>query len=303
MTTVAVIGASGFVGGAVAEALTARGAHVVAHSAPRLETSARSVRELRRELDQEQTAAVTASLRQVLAGCDAVVNAAGIADAGSPLDDSLVGADALLPALVAAARDRGCRMVHVSSAAVQGRREVLDESWDSRPFSPYSTVKAWAEELLRGAEDLVVYRPTSVQGVGRPVTRTLVGLLGSPLASVAGVGDRPTPQVLIDNVADGIAEVALTTQTPPPVVLHPAEGLTTAELVRLVGEREPLHIPVTLARAVVALARLAGRVSARATGTARRLEMLWFGQAQAASWLDGVWVAPVTRDGWRELRG
>jgi nucleoside-diphosphate-sugar epimerase len=301
MTTVAVIGASGFVGGAVAKALRARGVQVVTPVAPRVETATRSVVSLRGDLDRPEIAESRAAMRRALSGCDAVVNAAGIAEARSSCSDALIGANALLPAIVEAARPDGCRMVHISSAAVQGRCKLLDETWDSSPFSPYSTSKAWAEELLRGADEVVVYRPTSVHGAGRPVTRKLVRLLSSRLASVAGAGERPTPQVLIDNVADAIAEVTLTRQRPPALILHPSEGLTTSELVRLVGKREPVHLPLVVARALVAFARLGGRVSGRASGTARRVEMLWFGQAQSTSWLDGIWVAPVGRDGWKGL--
>jgi UDP-glucose 4-epimerase len=302
MTIVAVVGASGFIGNAVAHALRARGARVLEVEAPRLTTSARSVDALRDDLHSASARMAVDRLRLDLQAADRVVNAAGISAATSGLDDALVGANALLPAAVEAARPAGRRLVHVSSAAVQGRRELLDESWDLQPFSPYSTAKAWGEQLLRPADDTVVFRPTSVQGVGRPVTRSLVRVLSSRWASVAGEGDRPTPQVLVENVADAVAEVTLSSDPPPSVVLQPDEGLTTAELVRVVAGREPHHVPVSLARALVTAATVAGQASGGAAAMARRVEMLWFGQGQGRSWLDGRWHAPVGLDGWRRLR-
>jgi UDP-glucose 4-epimerase len=303
MTAVAVVGASGFIGHWVADALQRRGAQVAEVQAPRLTTSARTVSGLRGELSSRDVLRAKTRLREALSGADRVVNAAGVSAAGAKLGDDLVGANALLPAVVEAARPRGARLVHVSSAAVQGRRPVLDETHETRPFSPYSQVKTWGEELLCGCADTVIYRPTSVHGADRQVTRSLLRLLASRFASVAGPGDRPTPQVLVVNVGDAIAAVTLDDETPPPVVLHPGEGLTTAELVRVAGGREPVHVPVPLARALVSGARLAGRTSAKAAAAGRRAEMLWFGQAQAPSWLEGRWVAPVGHEGWKELHG
>jgi nucleoside-diphosphate-sugar epimerase len=301
MTIVAVVGASGFIGSAVAQALRARGARVVEVTAPRLTSPARSVDALRDHLHSASARAAVDRLRLDLQMAERVVNAAGVSAATSGLDDVLVGANALLPAAVETARPDGARLVHVSSAAVQGRRETLDESWDQQPFSPYSTTKAWGEQLLGAADDAVVFRPTSVHGVGRPVTRSLVRVLRSRWASVAGEGDRPTPQVLVENVGDAIAEVSLSSDPPPSVVLQPGEGLTTAELVRLVGGHEPHHVPVPLARALVAAVTLAGQASGEVAAMGRRVEMLWFGQRQGPSWLDGRWQPPVGLDGWRRL--
>ncbi|MGC4110497.1 MAG: NAD(P)-dependent oxidoreductase [Nocardioides sp.] len=300
MTRVAVVGATGFIGSAVAESLCARGAGVLPVTAPRLTCSARSVAELHEA--REGLGALTTEMRGRLDGCDAVVNAAGMAAPGSPLDPSLVGADALLPLLLHAARPPGSRLVHVSTAAVQGPRPVLDESPDHSPFSAYSWAKALAEEALRGAHGVVVYRPTSVHGRGRDVTRALARVVASPLASVAGTGDAPTPQALVSNVADALAFVTLSEAPPPPVVLHPWEGLTVAELVRRLGGREPRHLPVPLARSVAGAGRGIGRHWSRAVSWSRRLEMMWFGQRQDDGWLRDRWEPPVGLEAWEALR-
>lgn len=299
---VAILGATGFIGSAVVEALDHRGAVTKLVPAPRLSTSARDAARLRAELQRPDLMQDVERLRHDLADCSVVVNAAGLATATAGGNDALVGADALLPGVVATAAPPDARLVHVSSAAVQGRRDVLDESTQTEPFSPYSASKAWGEALARDrAGDTVCFRPTSVHGPGRAVTQTLSRALRSPFASVAGIGDRPTPQVLVANVADAVAYVATTDQRPPPVVLHPWEGLTTAGLVRLLGRREPRHIPESLAGAVVASGYRVGQRSGAASGFARRLDMMWFGQPQEPGWLETRWRPPHGHDAWKEL--
>lgn len=298
---VAVLGASGFVGSHAVAALLARGVEVRTVRAPRLTTSARTVDALRVELDRTDVVVETARLRAELVGAAVVVNAAGIARATGAGDD-LFGANALLPAVVAKAVADGTRMVHVSSAAVQGRMSPLDETTTRAPFSPYSVSKALGEELLEGRAGTVCFRPTSVHGADRRVTRSLHRLVSSPLASVAGTGDGPTPQVLVDNVADAIALVATTQLEPPPVVLQPGEGLTVAGLVRDLGGREPRHVSTWLASPIIRLVGAFGTVVPGAKGVARRLEMLWFGQRQVDGWLTTMgWSAPVGRRHWKDM--
>jgi nucleoside-diphosphate-sugar epimerase len=305
MTSVArvgVLGSTGFVGSAVVEALGRRGVVVIPVTAPRLSSAARDLGRLRADLTDPVVAREVVKLRRDLADCSVVVNAAGLATATSGGHAELMGADALLPAVVAMATSGHARLVHVSSAAVQGRRDVLDESTETQPFSPYSVAKAWGEALVRERTgDTVCFRPTSVHGPERAVTRTLARALRSPAASVAGAGERPTPQVLVTNVADAISYVATTSEEPPAVVLQPWEGLTTAGLVRLLGGREPKHIPETIARPVVASGYRVARWSGGAAGVARRLDMMWFGQRQEPGWLDAHWRPPYGPEAWKEL--
>jgi UDP-glucose 4-epimerase len=299
---VGVLGASGFIGAAVVHALEQRGVVVIRVKAPRLSSAAHNPGQLRAELQHPLVIGEIEALKDDLSDCSVVINAAGLATATAGGHDALVGADALLPGVVARATPRRARLVHVSSAAAQGRREVLDESLETEPFSPYSAAKAWGEILVRErAGETVCFRPTSVHGRDRRVTRTLVHALRSPGASVAGVGDRPTPQVLVANVGDAIAFVATTPEEPPPVVLQPWEGLTTAGLVRLLGAREPWHVPEGLARATVASAYRVGRGSGAAVGLARRLELMWFGQRQVPGWLATRWSSPCGQEAWKEL--
>lgn len=127
-------------------------------------------------------------------------------------------------------------------------------------------------------------------------------LARSPLSSVARPGSSPSPQALLDNVADAIAFLATTGMQPPPIVAHPSEGLTAANLLELLGGRVPREIPRPLARGAVALLTMVGRAVPYVGANARRVEMLWFGQSQATSWLsEAGWEPPLGHDAWLAL--
>lgn len=303
---VVLVGATGFVGSAVAEAL-AHGNDVVTVPSPRLASGARTVDQVGREAAAQH--ALHADLVRRFAGADVVVNAAGNPDASSLDLDALYGANALLPAvLLAAAAEAGVpRLVHVSSAVVQNDRPTLDASEDMQGFSPYSESKVLGEHVLRDTEasgcHVVRYRPPSVHAPGRRVTRMIARIAGSPAAAVARPGDQPTPQALLPNVASAVAFLATTDQVPPAVVHHPSEGVTVATLMSdLSGGRTPRRVPLPVARTLVQTAKLAGRVHRPTAANARRLELLWLGQAQAPSWLtEAGWQPPAGREGWTAL--
>jgi nucleoside-diphosphate-sugar epimerase len=302
---VAVLGGTGFVGGAVTRALAGcDDVFVTAVSAPRLCAGARDAPGL---LAEAGAAAATATLAAVFAGIDVAVNAAGDPDASATDLDRLVGANALMPlAALRAAQLAGVRrFVHVSSAVVQGATETLDESEQRDPFSPYAMSKCLGEEALLAAADsaeLVIYRPPSVHGPDRRVTRRIASIACSPLRSVAGGGQNPSPQALIDNVGAAVAYLCSVAR-PPRVVIHPWEGLTAGALMELFGRgRQPRCLPEPVARWAIRGARATvGRIPGRSADI-RRVELLWFGQRQAQSWLTRQgWSPPVGRDGWRQL--
>jgi hypothetical protein len=247
-------------------------------------------------------------IQERLAGADAVVLAAGNPDASSVHEEQLFAANAALPLVVARAladMSTRPRLVHVSSAVVQGRKAVLDASRDTDGFSAYSRSKIMGEELIQRelGSGYVVYRPPSVHAADRRVTRAIVRLAHSPLRSVASPPEAPSPQALIQNVADALAFLATTPFEPPPVVIHPWEGVTTGSLMRSLGGRDPRVVPRPLAMAAVRLLRLTARVWSGLEANVRRVEMMWFGQAQEPSWLVEAGWEPVAFEGaWEELR-
>lgn len=297
-TVVAVVGGSGFIGQAIVSALRHRGAQVRTVAAPRVEASLDGLTIAGHE-------SMVDGLAGQFDGAQVVVNAAGIADPAAPDDPHLYGANTLVPLLVAraGAQTKAARFVHLSSISVQGDGD-LDETARTAPFSPYSRSRAVAERLLLGESDLdtVVFRPTSVHGPGRAVTRSLVRFARSGLSCVAGDGSAGTPQVLVSDVAAAVTELALVEGRVPPIVIQPPNGMTTGLLLRLLGGREPRHLPHGLVRAALGGLRRATRSSLAVTAQARRAEMLLFGRRQVPGWLAEQGLAPPLRPRqWQEL--
>lgn len=296
---VAVFGASGFVGSRTVQALEARGAKVIRLTAPRLKPiHAGEVADFVRA-----SAELRDKLRVSLGESTAVVNAAGIPDAASSDEPQLMAANAACAAILASAsRSNGVhRFVHVSSAAVQGDIDTLDETTHYYPFSPYSRSKALGERLVSqfGPSESIIYRPAGVHGADRTVTQRIHKLAMTPLSTTVAPGGAPSPQALIQNVADALAYLTLCPTVPPPVVIHPWEGITTRGLLRLLGRREPRLLHPSLARATLHLLKGASRGSPRLQANRRRIEMLWFGQGQSSSWLSRAkWTPPVGLEGW-----
>lgn len=304
MTAVLVVGGSGFLGSACVSALREADVQVTTTAAPRVRTTARTGDGVLAELSGH--AGVLDELGRALEGHEVVVNCAGLAAANSPATDQLYGANAVVPALIArAGQESGLRrVVQVSTAAVQGRADPLRECARTSPFSPYSHSKALGEQVSRAldAPGLVIFRPTSVHGPGRASTDALRRLARSPLASTAGSAPRPTPQVLIQNVAAAVAFLCTYAGDIPPIVLQPSEGLTTDGVLRLLGANAPRQVPLPLARAVVGLGYRGSSVVRRGGGWIRRLEMLWLGQGQDDSWLvQAGFRPPAGLAAWRDL--
>ena len=202
-TCVVVVGASGFIGSHVLAAFRERGINAVGQSAPRITTRERSAKGVAASVEGD----MLESWCELLGSVSHVMNAAGLAGATSGDADRLVGANAAVPALLARACERtATRLLHISSAAVQGRR-VLDQTPAHDPFSPYSLSKSLGERVLgEVGGDARILRPTSVHGPGRSVTQSLIRFARSPLATVAASGTAHTPQVHVRNVAEAAIE-------------------------------------------------------------------------------------------------
>ncbi|WP_077490134.1 NAD-dependent epimerase/dehydratase family protein [Sinomonas mesophila] len=296
-----VVGAGGFVGAGIANELRTRRLQFSEPHAERVATSARTPEAVIQAADArgDLVARVSAGITPGAF----VINAAGLASPDAAEDDALYGANALWPAVLAlaCARSGAARLVHLSSAAVQGERPVLDETWETSPFSPYSRSKALGEAALRQLAPrlpdgmLTILRATSVQGAGRRTTASLARVAASPLASVAGAGDAPSPVSSLAALAQFAVDVA---EARPDrlLVLQPWEGMTVRGVLEAAGGRAPLRLPAPLCRAAVAagyaLSRLAG---GRLHGAVRRAEVMWFGQSQAPGWAEEAGALPRPR--------
>lgn len=285
-----VIGGSGFVGSSILRALVDAGERASSCPAPRVEADPRAT------IDQLVEACLVHPelevLRQTMTGYDIVIVAAGRAEPDAQESVSLWGANVLLPGLVlVAAPGTGVRrVVHLSSAAVQGRRTVLTEDTTVEPFSAYSRSKAMGERLTdavgrRVGVDCVVVRATSVQGENRPTTRSLRRVARSRLASVAAPGDQPSAVSSVDGLVSFVRRVSSWDGTVPSVVLQPWEGLSVREVLAAAGRRDPVVLPRRLCRLLLSTGwALSAIVGHRLDGPLRRVEMMWFGQEIEAVW-------------------
>lgn len=291
MASWAVIGASGFVGRNVVAHIQAEGHCVSELKAPRMLSGTnwspeRVVKSVR------GNAEVLSALAEELAGHDVVINAAGLATPKGPASCSLFGANAALPVAVymAAGMAQVPRVVHISSAAVQGRKPVLNSSMDMEPFSPYSRSKALAESclhLLSAAEDqetdLRIVRATSIQDEDRETTRSLVRFASSPFASVSAPGTAPSPVSSVRGLTTSVFAAGTDPVRGFAISVQPWEGMTVRDVVFRYGGREPLQLPASLCRAAIQLGYFFAKIGAPGIeGSIRRAEVLWLGQQIAA---------------------
>lgn len=296
MGTVVVFGAGGFVGRATVAALGRAGHESVPVPALRLRAE-RSDLLGARPLGQDsdgvgEVAQVAELLRSV--GAETVVNAAGIATATARATPELYGANAAWPLLLAlACREAGvARLVHVSTAGVQGRAATLDDSEVFAPVNPYTDAKAIGERLLRefaaGGDKprIVRYRPPSVHGPDRALSRSFATFARRWPLVVCGRGDQPVPVAQVGNVGAVIAAL-VDVADPPDVVSHPSEGYTVRSLYEKVAPGRRIHtVPARPVRGALRLAALVGRLLPPAAAASRRAELLLLGQGQVPSWLE-----------------
>lgn len=285
-----VMGASGFVGSSLLRHLSGLGYQVRPVSAPRLllDPETNDLDTLR-EIAESSNA--LPALTSALCGADVVINAAGLATPDSAGGDALYGANALLPSVFAGAAIRAGvhRIIHISSAAVQGRRRVLDETIEAAPFSFYSHSKALGERAFlysfsnKAEAQRVVVRATSVQGPGRATTQSLVRIAQSPIASVAAPGSQPTTVSTIDGLVEFITKVGQSPEVLWPILLQPWEGYTADDVLQMAGGTAPRRLPRWFCTTLLLVARVVGRVVPEIAGAARRLELMWMGQAQESS--------------------
>jgi nucleoside-diphosphate-sugar epimerase len=252
MTTVAVTGATGFIGTHLVHALVARGVNVVAVArAPRDDDQSHelAVSRVRAELVDEE------ALAEAFRGCDAVLHLAGggTADQRATWETNAEGTRHV----VAACRRAGVGRMMLASTVTVTRTRV----------SAYGASKRDAErEVLESGLDATIFRFAFVYGLGRTgVFARLVELARClPVVPVIGTGELDIAPVYVDDVVDAIvaalqrpeisAGKIYTLAGPPATFDEVVDGV----LQHLGSSKPKLHIP---GWAALALARVLSRLS------------------------------------------
>jgi len=207
-------GATGFLGGAVARRLAARGhaLRVLARAGSRLDGVPPSAEVARGDVTDGD------SLRRAAEGCQAVMHMAALVKVWvpDPRRFEAVNVDGLRHAL-AAALAAGARLVYTSSFFALGPsgENPLDEArtHPGPPFrNAYERTKAQADAVARAAahsgQDVVLLYPGAIYGPGSMTEGNLVGRmiadhLNRRLPGLVGPGDRLWSYSFVEDVAEG----------------------------------------------------------------------------------------------------
>lgn len=264
--TIAVVGANGWIGQAVAHELASRGHRILAVSRRppgRLPPQA-DWRRVRRRVG-------TRELALALDGASAVINAAGAAHLSGDEAGDATFANEELPGIVGAATVTAGipRLLHLSSikALGEGGSAPLRTTDVPNPTTPYGRSKLAGEHALLRATagagtKFTIVRPPMVYGPGAPANfARLARLAQSPFPVPLPVPFPRRSVIFQRNLAALLTHLALVRD--PAQLVHAADTphLTTRDLVRhlsrAAGARDfVLPLPVRFARP---LAKLAGR--------------------------------------------
>jgi len=247
---VAVTGATGFIGGAVARHLTALGHEVTACGK---RPSDALVRRFARYHQWDVCSGPTS-----LPGIDAIVHcAARVGQWGSYADYHAVNVDGLQAVLDSV--PSGTRFVHISSASVyahgQGDRPLTEDALVAEPlFTAYARSKVAAERTLQACgRPVIILRPHAVYGPGdttllpRVLRARRLGVLPLP-----GDGRRKISVTYVGNLVDAVA-VALASPTDRGVfnvadeMVPTVDELFTHLLPRLGLAARLVHVPPGIA--------------------------------------------------------
>ena len=265
--TVAVTGATGFIG-----------RHLTAHLVGRGVTVRAIVRPGSRSADPHGATIVRAplearALADAFAGVDAVVHLAGVVSAVDAETFAAINAEGTR-AVAGAADAAGARLVHISSLAAAGPAPAStprSEDDAPAPLTPYGRSKLDSERTLRALPSLrwTVLRPGVVYGPGDRAVLPLFKLAAGLVAPIVGRPGAAYTFVYISDVVRAI-EAALegTSAGETFFVGHPQPVTPRALLETIqktIGRRSALvTIPMPVTRVAAEVCDLVGRVTGRA---------------------------------------
>ncbi len=198
ISTICVIGGSGFVGRHVCAALAARGLRV------RVPTRHRDSAKHLTTLPTVETVAAdvhdAAALRVLISGCDAVINLVGVLHGGrghASFNDAHV---VLASKVVAACRETGVRrLLHMSALHAGAERP-----------SEYLRSKGEAEAIVRGSGlDVTIFRPSVIFGRDDQFLNTFAALLKALPGMIVPAAQARFQPVYVGDVAQAFVESLL----------------------------------------------------------------------------------------------
>ena len=260
--SVAITGATGFIGRHVAADLVARGVAVKAIVRP----------QSRNAVPPGTTPVTTAldadSLRAAFSGADAVVHLAGVVAAVEARTYSVVNAEGTR-AVATAARDAGARLIHVSSLAAAGPAPASAphlEADTPRPVTPYGVSKLESERIVNATEDLrsIILRPGVVYG---PTDRAVFPLFQAAARGVLPLVGRPGAAytfVYIDDMVRAIAAAVDRTDADGTVFVGHPEPVTAHALLEAIAAANGRRVRIlAIPMPVTHVAAVAGDVIGR----------------------------------------
>jgi nucleoside-diphosphate-sugar epimerase len=296
-----VTGATGFVGGHLAEALRRRGDEVTAlvRSPRKAEGLARlGVRVVAGDLEDP------ASLTRAVEGQTVVFHVAGLVAARGESEFMRCNRDGTARVLAAAAGARVSRFLLVSSMAAGGPAEPgkpLTGAEPARPVTAYGRSKLAAEAVVTaGPLPWVIVRPPTVYG---PRDREVLKLFRMARLGVAPVFGDGSQQLSAVHGAD-LANALVAAGTADAAIgkvyyaCHP-EVATSAGFVRAVGDAmgrrlSLVPIPAPIGRVLLAVTEVSARIAGQTTILTRDKANEFFQKAWTGD------PAPLTRDsGWQ----
>jgi len=264
--SVAITGATGFIGRHVAAALLARGVAVKAIVRPRSPHAAPAgTLPVSAALDPS-------SLRDAFSGVDTVVHLAGIVAAVDARTFTAVNVDGTR-AVAAAARDAGARLIHVSSLAAAGPARASAphrEGEPLHPVTPYGVSKRDSEKIVNETDRLrsIILRPGVVYG---PTDRAVFPLFQAAARGVLPLVGRPDAAytfIYIDDVVSAIIAAVERPDVSGAVFLGHAKPVTARDLLDAIQaavkrSARLIAVPMALTYAAAIACDVAGRIVRR----------------------------------------
>lgn len=271
--TVALTGATGFVGRAALDELTRQGYNIRALTRRHQPAGRQNISWIPGDLSDE------AGLEELVSGADAVIHIAGLIKARSRrafFETNEAGTRRLLAAIERVRRGNPFRFVHVSSLSAREPH-----------LSAYAASKAASEQVLHDAKqglDWTVLRPSAVYGPGDKETLTFFRMAQNKIVLAPASSTNRIGLIHVEDLARAIAvslppSPALKSQTIE-VDDEVAKGHSFEEIITMIGAHgnRPhrfINIPrpalVAAGSIVSGLAKLTGRAPMLSAGKAREI--------------------------------